>query len=570
LVEASKLSFNLVKIKRLKYSCILSLSLLFFLSCTQKVKVEKKGETIFYKKAFEHLDNGRADSAFFYFNKAKDLSLLQKDSLQAGKSLIHMGIISNDKGDYFGAQEIALNALSYFDQNKEDQRVYIRSNLNNLGIVTHKLEDYNNALNFYDSAISLSKDSLDTRVYLNNKAVTYQKTKDYKSALEIYNDIIKVPSLNRQEYARVLTNISYTKWLQNPDFNAVPDYLKALKIRREEKDLWGQNSSYTHLSEYYALKSIDSALIYANKRYQLANEINSADDRLAALQTLVQLSPPKETKQYFDSYTRLDDSLQRARRSAKNQFALIRFETEKHKADFLKSQAENIRKRNSILAQSFALCILVLILILSYLWSRKKRKILQQENELEVKNTELKFIKKIHDRVANKVYHVMSEVENRLVIDKEELLDKLEDLYNVSRDISYEKDLNPDEHYAEQLSEMLQSYSSSATEILIVGNDEELWEDCEGKSKIEVFDVLQELMTNMKKHSKADSVVLKFEKVDDCINILYTDNGVGLNGSAKKNGLTNTENRIKSILGTITFERTVNKGLEINISFPIH
>ena len=568
--EAPKLSFNLVKIKRLKHPYILSLFLLFFLSCTQKVKIEKKGETIFYKKAFENLDKGRSDSAFFYFNKAKDLSLLQKDSLQAGKSLIHMGIISNDKGDYFGAQEIALNALSYFDQNKEDQRVYIRSNLNNLGIVTHKLEDYKNALDFYDTAISLSKDSLDTRVYLNNKAVTYQKTKDYNSALKIYKEILKVPSLNKKEYARMLTNISYTKWLQNHGYNPVPDYLKALKIRQEEKDLWGQNSSYTHLSEYYAAKRIDSALIYANKRFKLAKEINSADDRLAALQTLVELSPPKETKQYFSSYKRLDDSLQGVRRSAKNQFALIRYETEKHKADFLKSQAENIQKRNSILVQSFALCILLLILILSYLWSRKKRKILQQEKELEVKNTELRYVKKIHDRVANKVYHVMSEVENRLVFDKEELLDKLEDLYNVSRDISYEKDLNTDENYAEQLSEMLQSYSSSATEILIVGNEEELWEKSEDRSKIEVFDVLQELMTNMKKHSKADSVVLKFEKVDHCINILYMDNGVGLNGSAKKNGLTNTENRIKSIHGTITFGLTLNQGLEINISFPVH
>jgi len=559
-----------VKIKRLKNHVLFSFVLFLLFSCTKTIKKEKKEQNEFFDVAYEYLDKGKSDSAFLYFNKAKDLFLQQKDSLGAGKCLVNMGIISNDKGDYFGAQEISLQAIPFFDSSQKRQHVYISSNLNNLAMVTHKLDVFQQALEFYDSAISLSPDSSETRILLNNKALTYQKLKDYKAALKIYEEILKVPGLARRDFARMLTNQAYTKWLQDPQYNPISDYLKALQIRQQEKDLWGQNSSYTHLAEYYATKKLDVALSYADKRYQVAKAINSADDRLAALQMLVQLSPPKESKIYFDSFYHLSDSLQTARSAAKNQFALIRYETEKHKADFLKAQTENIQKRNRIVLQSFALGVLVLLFILSYLWYRKRKKILQQEKELEVKNTELKYVKKIHDRVANKVYHVMSEVENRPVFDKEELLDKLEDLYNVSRDISYEKDLNPDEHYAEQLSEMLQSYSSSATEILIVSNEEELWEKVEGKCKIEVFDVLQELMTNMKKHSKADSVVLKFEKVDHCINILYADNGVGLNGSAKKNGLTNTENRIKSIRGTITFDRTVTKGLEINISFPIH
>jgi hypothetical protein len=53
-----------------------------------------------------------------------------------------------------------------------------------------------------------------------------------------------------------------------------------------------------------------------------------------------------------------------------------------------------------------------------YFWYRRRKKRLQQEKELEVKNTELKYSKKVHDKVANKVYHVMSEVENIPVIDK--------------------------------------------------------------------------------------------------------------------------------------------------------
>lgn len=543
---------------------------MFFYSCTDRIREEKPKDNLYYDLAFEFRDNKKIpDSAFFYFNKAKEVFFQQNDSLGVGRCLVNMGIISTNRGDYFGAQEISLNAISHFDKKKEDQSYYIHSNYNNLGIATHNLGNYKDALKFYDAAIESCKDSVDIRLYLNNKGKTYQMIPDYKEALKIYHQILKGVSKNKKEYARALTNISLTKWLQDSTYNAAPDFLKALHIREEENDFWGQNSSYSHLSDFYAKKQVDSALIYAHKMYAAATKINSADDKLAAIRKLIKLSPPKVAKAYFQTYQNLNDSLQIARNLAKNQFALIRYETEKHKTDFLNAQAENIQKRNNILVQNFILVILALGLVSGYLWYRRRKKMLLQEKELEVKKTELKYVKKIHDRVANKVYHVMSEVENSPEMDRDILLDKLEILYNISRDISYEsKELNTAKDYAGQLSEMLQSYSSEFTEVLIVGNEEELWECIDNAGKAELFYILQELMTNMSKHSKAETVILKFQRNDLDINILYSDDGIGMKDVQKKNGLTNTENRIKSIRGTITFDHTLKKGLGINLSFP--
>lgn len=509
------------------------------------------------------------DSAFFYFIKAKDLFLLQKDSLGAGKCLVNMGIISAEKGDYFGSQELSLNALSYFNQKKEAQHVFICANFNNLGVATYNLKDYPNALRFYDEAVRFSKNPLNTRVYLNNKAKVYQDIKDYKSALKIFNQVLKGTQKDKKEYARALTNISNTRFLQDPKYNPLPNYLKALRLREEERDLLGLNSSYSHLSDYYAAKESDSAVFYAEKMYLVDKELNRTQEQLEALQKLIKMSPENESKRYFEIYQKLDDSVQTVRRNAKNQFALIRYETEKHKADFLNVQAENIQKKNNILVQNFILVILGLGLISGYLWYRRRNKTLLQEKELEVKKTELKYVKKIHDRVANKVYHVMSEVENSNEVNKDDLLDKLEILYNISRDISYEsKELNTAKNYSGQLSEMLKSYSSEFTEVLLVGNEEELWECIDNAGKAELFYILQELMTNMRKHSKAETVILKFQRNDLDINILYSDDGVGMKDSSKKNGLTNTENRIKSIRGTIIFDHTLEKGLGINLLFP--
>lgn len=554
----------------MKSVSFLLLIITLFAACKNQAKKEKKRDNIFYDRAFEFREKGSSDSAFYYFNKAKDFFLQQKDSLSAGKCLVNMSMIAIDKGDNFGSQEMALKAIPYFDEQQEAQFVYICSNYNQLGEATQNLLDFKRAIKCYDLAIEFSRDSLTILVSQNNKATAYKDMGDYDQALKIYRSILQRTLNNKISYARALTNLNHTRWLQDPGFNPVQGYLKALHIRVEEHDLWGQNSSYAHLAEYYDQKSPDSALLYSKKRYELSKAIHSPDDQVKAMKELIALSPAAETKKYFRIYRQLDDSIQTTRWNDKNQFALIRYETEKHKADALTAQAESDRRRNSLLVQNFILAALVICLAGAFFWYRKRRKILQQEKELEIKNTELKYVKKIHDRVANKVYHLMSEVENTTEFNRDLLLDKLEALYDTSRDISYEtKDASDEGNYAETLSEMLQSYSSASTEVLIVGNDPEIWNDIAKVSKSELLIVMQELMTNMKKHSKAQTVVIKLQRDDACVKLLYSDNGVGMQQAAAKNGLQNTENRMNSIGGTITFERILERGLEITILFPV-
>ncbi len=547
---------------------LLPLGLLF--SCSKPQLKEKiKKENPLYDKAFEYRELGRIDSAFSYFNQAKDLFLSQRDSLGAAKCLVNMGIISTDKGDNFGGQEISLNALKYLDKTDKTQYPFIHSNYNNLGIATFKLADYQNALKFYDLAIAFSENTTDVNLYLNNKAKVYQDTKNYQASLKIYNQILSQNSKNQKEYARALSNLAKTKWLINPNYNAEAEFLNALKIREQEKDLWGLNASYAHLADYYITKNPGLAIDYAKKMYRVATQISSPVDRLQALQKLIKLSSPIATKQYFEIYQKLADSLQTARNAAKNQFALIRYETEKSKADLLKSQADNTQKQNNILRLYIILIVLAAFLIFGYFLYQKRKKRLQQEKEIEVKKTELKYVKKIHDRVANRVYQVMSEVENTTEIDKNDLADKLDVIYKISRDLSYDnKDTHNEESFSIELSKMLYAYASAKTNIVLEGSGEKLWEAVKDDTKAEVFCILQELMTNMKKHSGADTVTISFKRENDRITVLYIDNGKGMEVLIPKNGWRNTETRIDSISGHITFDTRPDEGLRIEFSFP--
>lgn len=545
-----------------------------FVACTKtkesKIDKSDKVDNPYYEKAWSYLDKKDPINAFQNFNKAKELYFKNNDSLGVGKCLMNMGIILTDQGDYFGAQETSLEATKYLNEEDKQQYNYINSNYNNLGISNRNLKNYNKAVDFYDLAIKFSSDSIDKRVFLNNKANVLRDNEKYISALEVYNQIYKEVNKNKNEYSRALSNFAYTQWLQNTDYNPVPELKEALNIRLQEKDQWGLNASYSHLADYYTQKKPDSALIYATKMYGVAKTLRSPDDQIEALQKLIVLENPEKSKQYFLTYQKLNDSLQTARSKAKNQFALIRYETEKNKANFQKAQADNVKKQNQILKQYAGLGILGLILIGggagSVVWYRRRRKRLEKEKELEIKNTELRYSKKVHDKVANKVYRVMSEVENVPEMKKEVLLDKLENIYEISRDISYDHEPTDEKH----LVEMLESYSSQDdVQLVKVGIQEIGWDTFNKDTQSEVFNVLQELMTNMKKHSKATRVVIIMSRINEEITIRYTDNGVGCDKLSPKNGIKNTGNRMESIGGTINFDAVSGEGFKAELKFSV-
>lgn len=533
-------------------------------------ETEKRADNPYYERAWSYLDQKEPVNAFQNFNKAKEIYLKNNDSLGVGKCLMNMGIILADQGDYFGAQETSLEATKYFKENNKQDYYYIDSNYNNLGIICLNLKDYKKAIEFYNKAIKFSNKKEDVQMYLNNKAKTFQETKNYNEALKIYNKILEGGSKNKNEYSRALSNFAYTKWLQNPKNNYDFEFYKALNIRLKEKDLWGLNASYSHLADYYTQTKPDSALIYATKMYGVARALRSPDDQIEALQKLIVLENPEKSKQYFLTYQKLNDSLQTARSKAKNQFALIRYETEKNKANFQKAQADNVKKQNQILKQYAGLGILGLILIGggagSVIWYRRRRKRLEKEKELEIKKTELRYSKKVHDKVANKVYRVMSEVENVPEMKKEVLLDKLENIYEISRDISYDHEPTDEKH----LVEMLESYSSQEeVQLVKVGIQEVGWDTFNKDTQSEVFNVLQELMTNMKKHSKATRVVIRMSRINEEITIRYTDNGVGCDKLSPKNGIKNTGNRMESIGGTINFDAVSGEGFKAELKFSV-
>ncbi len=341
--------------------------------------------------------------------------------------MLSMAIISTDQGDYFGGQEISLAALPYLNEKNKDHLWYIHSNYNNIGLANYRLKNYAEAIRFYNEALKFATANNDRSLYLNNKAKVYEELTNYNPAINIYSLIIKSSPQETTNYARALANRAAAKWLQNPVYNAEPELLSALNIYNRQKEKFGQNFCYARLADFYSKKNSTVAISYAKKMYAVASELKSPDDQLEALYKLVKLSPLKETKQYFVQYERINDSLQSARGSAKNQFALIRYDTLKLQKDTTEKKYQIARRDALIFISLIATIALTFIFII---WYKKRRQKMELETQSTIRDHQLKTSKKVHDVVANGLYRVMTEIENQQEIDKENLLDKIEYMYN--------------------------------------------------------------------------------------------------------------------------------------------
>lgn len=546
--------------------------IIIFISCNKNsIEKHKSIENNYFDKAVFFRDKEETDSAYYYYAKAKDNFIKNNDSTYAAKCLVNMAIIQTDKGDFFGGIETSLEADKFLKKNDSITNEIKSANFNNIALANNELKDYENEKKYYFLAINSTFNQESKNVFYNNLANCYLDLNDFQQARIYYQKALK--SKDSSSYARTLNNFGRLLFKENKNNEkALPYLTKSLEIRTKINDLWGLNSSYCTLADYYQKSSEEKSKFYAENMLKIATKIKSPDDQLEALQKLIRLDSENYQK-YFVEFQSINDSLQIARNKAKNQFALIRYDAEKNRADFLKSQADNSIKENRILRQNIALGFMGVVFFGGYFWYRKRKKRLEQEKELEVRNTQLKFSKKVHDVVANNLYQTMVEVENLPEINKENLLNKLEKMYEESRDIAHENISEiAQKGFSQKLSEMISSYSSENHKVFIVGNQEKVWNNIPQKVRDELFYVLRELMVNMKKHSEAELISIKFEKNEKKLQIFYTDNGLGINDleKNKNSGIKNTENRIFMIGGTINFEKNPKGGLLVNILIPIN
>lgn len=91
---------------------------------------------------------------------------------------------------------------------------------------------------------------------------------------------------------------------------------------------------------------------------------------------------------------------------------------------------------------------------------------------------------------------------------------------------------------------------------------------------VALFRIVQEALTNIERHAQADQVILNLSCVDEGIQLIVEDNGIGFNPKALEQGqegigLRNIRDRVEHLSGR--FELSSNaKGTQIRVVLPLH
>ncbi|WP_160139002.1 tetratricopeptide repeat-containing sensor histidine kinase [Chryseobacterium sp. c4a] len=525
-------------------------------------------QNAFYQKAREFRDKKISDSAFYYYNLAKDEYLKGSDSIGAAESLINMAIIQTYYGDFYGSIESSLEANKFLKDEKDSiTRRDLASSYNNMGIASAFLYNHDRAITFYQNALKYNDDDDKKYIYYNNLGNAFINQKNYRLAKKYLS--YATQSKDHENQARAINNLANAKYLSDKSYDPLPEFQRALDIREKYNNLEGLNSSFATLADYFVLKDQEKSLMYAKKMLQTATTINNPEDKLQALQKII-IIDKNDYKKYFDKFQSINDSVQISRNKAKNQFAYFRYGLEKQKTENQTLKFQKAKKEVQLLQQNIGLGALSLLIIGGIVWYKKRKKEVQRENELKIKENELRLSKKVHDVVANGIYQVMTKIENQADFDKDKALDELEFVYEKSRDISYEKpELESIMEFHDKISTLVGSFKNDTVNTFLAGNGVNIWAGLSYSVQDEVYQIIRELLVNMKKHSEATFVTFKFERNNNLIHIQYKDNGIGIPGNIiHGNGLTNTVSRIEKIKGSIIFDNKTEKGLKIYISFP--
>ena len=526
-----------------------------------------------------YYDQVRSDygKAFENYSAAKSQFELAKDSSWTGKCLLFMGVIQKNQNDFFGSKETVTEALQFFKEPKDKNDMVQCYGL--LATDHRKLLNFEDAIFYYTKAIKNSG-SMEHRIaFENNLAATYIDDGRYEEAMVLLEKIMGNTALDSTPvvYARVLDNLSYAQWLLEKK-DVAPSFQKALQIRKEKKDIRGQIASYTHLGEFFMHKKPQVARAYLDTVIKLAQKIKVPRAEMDALKFLIQINP--ENVELRDRYILLLDSLDQQELKVKTQFAKYKYDDklkqesilrlEKEKAEQALLATEERSKKTMSYLGSIVL-LLGLSFAIYFFGQRTKR--LKERNKLAkleaTLETEADMSRRLHDDFGAGLNQTMLMVQGDM--DRSKILDRLDGLYNQSRNFSREvNEVSTGGRFKDEFLEMLRFRTPSEANLFVTGVKDIDWGEMTPLSQKVLFKVMQELMINMGKHSKAKMVTIGFKHTEKIMVVKYSDNGVGASKEElnAKNGLRNTEKRIQAIGGTVIFDSGKGEGFTAHITIP--
>lgn len=542
----------------------------------------------------------KIDSAYNYYYQASRVYDVIGDNQKSGEAFLSMSIMQKDVRDYVGGEANSIIAIEKFTPIKNWR--YIASSYNNLGTISRGKGNYNDAIENYEKTRefrSKTKYKILNAGVFNNIGLVYVDKGEYKKAIDFYKIGLAFDSLfikRPKTYTRLLDNLAYARFLSGEKADYTQLFQVPLKIRDSINDQSGLVTSNLHLATYYHKSdSLKKADYYASNALNIAKKIPYNEGVLQSLELLIEVNQPLQALEYGKERIRISDSLYKREKVFQDQFARIRFETDRLEIE--KDKATETARRLIIIFSFVAILFLLGYIVLQRRNNRKELEyqegqqraneeifnlMLSQQTKLEEGKhlAKQRISEELHDGVLSRLFGLRLSLDSLNTKHGKEVeklrssyIDQLKDLGKEIRRISHDindEAFSPDTLYPDVLQKLLNEQLETQDVIYQFVYDQDInWDIISNPKKVHIYRIIQECVMNINKHAKAEHITVTFKKLESDIQLMIEDDGVGMDTSKAKSGIgmKNIKSRVAQIAGTYKVVSKINLGTQIQILF---
>lgn len=521
---------------------------------------------------------GNYDLSLYYQLRALDLSKYYGGVLSEASGHANIGSLYYSMGDNDQAYRYFLEAYRLHGKASEETKIGILGQADaalNLATMLNELHRPEEARHFLDLSI--------------------KHAYDYGDTSEMYYVYMVGANIAESEG----DTIAWQSFLNKVDLWMNQDYNLYIAIAAEQ--------SRASLYKVYGLS--DSVTAALNRALSLSYKYQNPESIRHTAHLLTKhfesVGDSMEAYQYLKIYQMFNDSLLDADRIQALIDAEQKYQNIKKSKELAEQEAELSRKRVQVI---FLGSVIGLLLILSVVLVQNRNKTKRlAEKEIELKDSQInelmqeqellsmdammkgqdeerqRIARDLHDRLGSilstvKLHFSTMEDEIRKLQEKQHssyltATQMLDEAVDEVRKISHDLHSGAISKFGLKtaLHQLIQAIEGANT-LKIHFYDNAIAPEILAPFEVELYRIIQELLSNTLKHAKANEVNIQLMKSEGFITFSYDDNGVGMdvkNLVGRGIGLESIEKRVQKIKGRSTLDSTPGHGFTFIIEIPI-
>ncbi|MBU2949600.1 tetratricopeptide repeat protein [Tamlana agarivorans] len=558
--------------------------------------------------------------------KGLDASQKYNDNSLYYTHLHGLANIYKQMGDYQNALKTFKKCLNY----KDDLEIIYGSYIN-IGDIYATLEDYNASNEYYEKALKLSEQDRNfyaLAVIKTSLAANYYTQNNVEDAISLYHEVIQLSEDKEYKQLALDTRLAigsiYLDLKQYHDAQIV--FSSGLNNAIELGYLNAQQNIYDNLKYIFIEKNdYKSALEFSSKSNHIKDSINQLqrDKEINEIEVKYKtIQKEKEIKvlQVENNNRKLEIKnknealnnlkLRQEVENKENENKLLSFQNASEKKlteiillkkdqEIQQTKLEKEKSAKKIMLYFFLVLLVPIIGLLVIYYqklqaqselNKKQEEIKKKEISSIIKDQELKLVKasikgqnkerkriaqELHDSIGGNLAAIKLKLNNAPNSSEPHFLStinsQLDETYDQVRFLSH--DLIPKKFSENNFCEVLKEYIHSiwGAKSAFLGYPSQKIDLLDKNLQIEIFKIIQELTTNTIKHAKATIIDLQLNLLENELNILFEDDGVGFNPEHHHEGIgyENIKSRLKKFQGTFNIDSRINRGTIVNIEIPI-